>query len=672
MLITALIKDPDKELDHLLPKHRHRPATTSTSCPFSVSSTIASSANLLGTAVWQNSMANHVGAALLSSAPLAAGQQKVAKLTTQGGSRPVVTSTVISVHMQAPFANVVRQSPIGGQRSNQVTIPSSISTYLPPPSTAMSPKRMPTNASSSNTSTSSNISPLMPKSPNMVARQLFPTDSKTTLVTTAVKASITYSTVSLAKTKVVTATTPTFASKVDITNRPMTSKGQQKAPGSSTAAVKQSQSHNLAVGSVKSSEPQPLPIKTPSGQTITPNRAMQGGSAVSVAPGDYSPFNNRFSREVAENMLVKKDDQPDKMNFASVAAAGVVPSSSPILSSVSPGPPAIDAQLDPSLQSKAPGYKAPGQRTSSPLVGDHTDPRVKAPGYMPHSHQPMHPHTHSQHSRQPPHPSNSQASIEAQMKTLGFGGNPSFGRPSPNTVDGEADPSKAPGYKGTSMGYQELPESMMRAPSFRIQSHMLQSAMGPGPNMMGNAMGFSSLSQHHPRDEYSMPNKPMTLPKIESTLNPNAPDFTSRTSFDPSGRLQHMPGNMIPGFNNVGAIGGLAGISNMPPNMNPANIAGQPGFRVPPPGPQGVLSQQAFNTMLQGTTDFLPTDVANGHIFTRYVSAALMSTAAVNLPTGVAQFSPLAPTGSDASTTPPISSSKGNLLCRHCYQLNID
>ena len=35
------------------------------------------------------------------------------------------------------------------------------------------------------------------------------------------------------------------------------------------------------------------------------------------------------------------------------------------------------------------------------------------------------------------------------------------------------------------------------------------------------------------RDEYSMPNQPMTLPRIESTLNPNAPDFTSRSDLNP-------------------------------------------------------------------------------------------------------------------------------------------
>ena len=42
------------------------------------------------------------------------------------------------------------------------------------------------------------------------------------------------------------------------------------------------------------------------------------------------------------------------------------------------------------------------------------------------------------------------------------------------------------------------------------QHQMLSSLLPPG---------------HH--QEYSTPNKPMTLPRIESTLNPNAPDFTS-------------------------------------------------------------------------------------------------------------------------------------------------
>ena len=51
-----------------------------------------------------------------------------------------------------------------------------------------------------------------------------------------------------------------------------------------------------------------------------------------------------------------------------------------------------------------------------------------------------------------------------------------------------------------------------------------QAMMSGGGTHAPNVQGQFLHSRH---TEYSTPNKPMTLPKIESTLNPNAPDFTS-------------------------------------------------------------------------------------------------------------------------------------------------
>ena len=52
-----------------------------------------------------------------------------------------------------------------------------------------------------------------------------------------------------------------------------------------------------------------------------------------------------------------------------------------------------------------------------------------------------------------------------------------------------------------------------------------QQAMMSGGSTHSSPGPGQFVPSHHM--EYTTPNKPMTLPKIESTLNPNAPDFTS-------------------------------------------------------------------------------------------------------------------------------------------------
>ncbi len=65
-------------------------------------------------------------------------------------------------------------------------------------------------------------------------------------------------------------------------------------------------------------------------------------------------------------MVVLQED----MNFASVAAAGVVPQERPGSGAPAGLPPQQDLHTspDPNLIAKAPGYKPPGQRTASPQV----------------------------------------------------------------------------------------------------------------------------------------------------------------------------------------------------------------------------------------------------------------------------------------------------------------
>ena len=219
-------------------------------------------------------------------------------------------------------------------------------------------------------------------------------------------------------------------------------------------------------------DPQPLPIIN--------NQQSTGGIPMSTIDGLaslppnsiptgmqhlFSPFNNPFSN-VADVMLGgKKDDAADRMNFASVAAAGVVP---PVTNS-----PPSEMKADPNLQAKAPGFRT---------MNKNTDIDALQAFYM--------------------------------MKNVVTGG---------GFVDPEL--ARAPGYR---IG---MPN---QSPSMSPRSGSSQSGGHSPRNMDPNQqMGASLLSLANQKDEYTTATQPMTLPKIESTLNPNAPQFTSRQPGQP-------------------------------------------------------------------------------------------------------------------------------------------
>lgn len=175
------------------------------------------------------------------------------------------------------------------------------------------------------------------------------------------------------------------------------------------------------------------------------------------------------------------------MNFASVAAQGVVPPAQPASASQhqpqAPGRPPSLGEPDPSLQAKAPGYKAPGsQRTSSPHIPTEHD-QFRAPGYKGNT------------SLFPPMPSSDHADFNHLFM-------PSQSRPTfmpPSVGFYPQQPSAVGSNMNSGGGISPRPQ----------QQQQIDNSNGPFPL----------------REEYSTPNEPMTLPKIESNLNAEAPEF---------------------------------------------------------------------------------------------------------------------------------------------------
>lgn len=209
---------------------------------------------------------------------------------------------------------------------------------------------------------------------------------------------------------------------------------------------------------------EPLPIVSNQQQSL-PNGPVQSSNA---PPGTFSPFNNAFSN-VADQFL-RRDESAERMNFASVAAAGIVGSVANSPMSESPGIPGQMGKSDTALQAKAPGYRPTNVRPMTPQ------------------------------------------DIEAQ-RMFGFGGM------QPMKIGVGDELSRTPGFRMPNQSPVISPRN--------------QGEISP-PSQSINPV------QNQPRkDEYTTPNQPLTLPKIESTLNPNAPDFTSR-------QPGQIPGQNIP------------------------------------------------------------------------------------------------------------------------------
>lgn len=280
-------------------------------------------------------------------------------------------------------------------------------------------------------------------------------------------------------------------------------------------------------------EPQSLPlVPNQSTTTITTQTITSANTSLNMSSsGEFSPFDNFFSN-AAEQLLGKKEDNMnERMNFASVAAAGVVPtfSGSTVMSPEPHSP-------DPALQAKAPGFKL--QQSCGPrmMAPPDMNPGFRAPGF--------------------PMPLQM---MDMNMPLHGLQGFPGFmGPPLP----------------------QPFPN---HSPDMSPRSSQSSTA---GLSPRSNSSGFDPQMAANQKEEYTTPNQPMTLPKINSSLNPNAPDFTSRS---------------VPGGTSF--PGG-------PPNFPNA------GFQVPPMYQQELAKQllSVFNNMGpgQGNLPAAPTSPVPG------------------------------------------------------------
>ncbi|XP_076458680.1 ankyrin repeat and KH domain-containing protein 1-like isoform X4 [Babylonia areolata] len=262
-------------------------------------------------------------------------------------------------------------------------------------------------------------------------------------------------------------------------------------------------------------DPQPLPI-------VSSHMSNPSSMAVTSSSGMTSPAFSTFhlwNNSSPTPILSKKED------FASVAAAGVVPTQpSSHSGQAAPGSPASTPTNDPT---KAPGYKA-GIGSASPQTRtDLGGPALAFPGPVG---TPEHPDDFKSNSRDP-------LSGPSGMPILpGLPGD--GGRMPPHlSFTGGLPPGAFPNQHHSFFPHQPM-------------------YSGPG-----------SLDQ---KEEYSTPHQPMTLPEIKSTLNPNAPDFqiTGTGVGGPGGMVNGYPPQMgdvrnggdgnVMNFNN-GAGGGGGG-----------------------------------------------------------------------------------------------------------------
>lgn len=489
-LIMALIKDPDKEIEQIIPKQqllKPKPAATNT---------------LSASNVWSNSIANGTTSSTTAS-PAAPPPTAVSAAQSAAKSSPACSSKQGAQRQasisKASASNAANNNVMTNIGTFQVGAWGSVNLGTQAP-TIPGLVRPPTSSKATTPG----------KTQAKVARQLF-AESSIPFTTSGVKSTITYTSPSMAKTKVVMAASPSVSSKVE--SKAQSPHGTSGNGLSSTSTKPVVQSCIPSVGArppVSSAaprvDPQPLPIKASTGKP-----PLVGPGAVptpSQAPGaHYSPFEDTLFSQMAERVLSgKKDETGDsnRLNFATVAAAGVVSTQASMLPGASPAPPASSmADMDPHLQAKAPGYKAPGQRTNSPQVSEMEGKSGFKPGmgYGP--------------AIGPPQMSSMAASA-------GYRGMPPvMVPPSVDTFD------KVPGYR-TEAGMMLSDGRPDFKPSQSPSQQPQQQASVSPRSAASTPVGQSPRQQAALMEEYTTPHQPMTLPRIESNLNPNAPDFTSR------------------------------------------------------------------------------------------------------------------------------------------------
>jgi len=223
---------------------------------------------------------------------------------------------------------------------------------------------------------------------------------------------------------------------------------------------------------------------------------------------DFTPFNNLFS-PLGDSMIQKHPGgrSGPSMNFASVAAAGVVSSGAmqPTagqnqIISIS-GPPAANTAMDSAaLQAKAPGYRPPSSQAQvivSPRSSDDSQPQQQPEGFH----------------------GSSGFSVSG-----GPGGAGEQRRDLPEVQDEEYlsfGDGKPLTYELTTNKHSDGGNS---------SGFALNGGEGDGRDEEDYSPRGGQMSSNSPL--YSSPKNPMTLPHIDSNLNPNAPDFTLKTDLE--------------------------------------------------------------------------------------------------------------------------------------------
>lgn len=483
-LIETLLREPDKDIEQIIPMFKLK----------NVSTAPATTAALFDSATmnpWKNSTAVlglSVGSTNLTST-LTATANKLTQCVTVSGVQTQPHSSVVGM---STTGSLNWSNPTGSHTGEEVAKPQLIQSFeigaWTPVSVAQHQAKR--NGSFQNSRTSSALP---------TSSRNYPSNS---LVSSACTVASSVTGTCLNATVQQTATVQLTTASV-VHGRVETATDAREPTKNLTAADIVT-SRSTVVGNpvpMTKLEHLPLPIVT-SSQMVTHSFSGKENfnSHADAAPmvrGEYSPFNNSFSGSA---ILKGKEN---RMNFASVAAAGVVLTCAPsqVTSSLVLTLPSSDTTVDSALQAKAPGYRPIGQQ----IVQTVSSPqRVEVGG---------HKAVTSSDSTQDHGPIGG-----PYAKPFGYSGS------STKSVDSEPKEDLSPVNSNLSQEHISESHSMLQ-----YIDGALPGMSSSKPSSYLSDSNDSPRSQSH-REEYTSSKNPMTLPHIDSNLNPNAPDFTSKTA----------------------------------------------------------------------------------------------------------------------------------------------
>uniref|UniRef100_A0A2C9JSI5 Uncharacterized protein n=1 Tax=Biomphalaria glabrata TaxID=6526 RepID=A0A2C9JSI5_BIOGL len=409
-----------------------------------------------------------------------------------------------------------------------------------------SPRRSPQKQVTSNTSTSSGRGTSAPSGEKGSARQLMFGERKrsTSPVSTASSssASLSFTTAATSSLRSVVTSSTIMSSQVQAKAQDQRMQAQIKsAVGSPTV-----QSNRFTRPVVPQARSEPLPLPIVSGSNTSHVERNQQSNSNQPPVGEYSPFNN----SLFSNFLSKKEEQVDKMDFASVAAAGVVTTSpSPQTTSI-PTSVITNSIVDPALQAKAPGFKIPQRGNSPPYRPDLQDASVA---------------------------SYRLSNVNPYVSNMRHG---------------------APVFSPYTDFLQVNQQQMYRGGDPTMMQPFL---MGSGGMPLHHGM-YAHLphSQQQQKEEYSKPHRPMTLPEIKGALNPNAPEF-QLPSTGP-----HLTNGFDRSANMFGGMMGMAMVDARPAtDVSSPNASPNPGVGLPnlagPAVPTMITSDMMQYLLLQAS-----------------------------------------------------------------------